>query len=161
MKRLKCGKRPGINGVAPDMIKDGGELVKQSLLWLFNCMLAGHFPECLSVREVTSASLATIFSNYRGITIGSLKANLCNDTRAERCILGMLSKPRGRQASEKNTARVMVGTCVWALQPIVAKGTALLDLQICNSLHDNLCCNCFWSACTSTARSITSFFQGH
>ena len=44
IKRLKRGKSPGMDGVLQDMIKDGGELVKQSLLWLFNCMLAGHFP---------------------------------------------------------------------------------------------------------------------
>ena len=42
-KRLKCGKSPGTDCILPDMIKDGDELVKQSLLWLFNCMLAGHF----------------------------------------------------------------------------------------------------------------------
>ena len=42
---------PGIDGILPDMIKDGGELavVKQSLLWLFNCILAENFPERLSV----------------------------------------------------------------------------------------------------------------
>ena len=40
IKRLKRGKSPGIDGILRDMIKDGGELVKQSLLWLFNCMLA-------------------------------------------------------------------------------------------------------------------------
>ena len=39
IKRLKRGKSPGIDGILPDMIKDGGELVKQSLLWLFSCCL--------------------------------------------------------------------------------------------------------------------------
>ena len=42
IKRLKRGKSLGFDGILPDMIKDGGELVKQSLLWLYNCMLAGH-----------------------------------------------------------------------------------------------------------------------
>ena len=36
------------------MIKDGCDLVKQSLLWLFNCMLAGRFPERLSVGLITA-----------------------------------------------------------------------------------------------------------
>ncbi len=31
-----------------DMIKDGGDLVKECLLWLFNCILASHFLERLS-----------------------------------------------------------------------------------------------------------------
>ena len=35
-----CGKSPGIDGILADMIKDGGDLVQQCLLWLFNCMLA-------------------------------------------------------------------------------------------------------------------------
>lgn len=35
----------GIGGTLLDMIKDGGDLVKQSLLWLSNCMLAGQFPD--------------------------------------------------------------------------------------------------------------------
>ena len=54
IKRLKRGKSLGIDGILPDMIKDGGELVKQSLLWLFSCMLAGHFPERLSVGLITA-----------------------------------------------------------------------------------------------------------
>ena len=58
IKRLKPGKSLGIDGVLADMIKDGGDLVKQSLLWLLNCMLAGHFPERLSV-GLHCISLAT------------------------------------------------------------------------------------------------------
>ncbi|KAL3162344.1 hypothetical protein ABBQ32_010027 [Trebouxia sp. C0010 RCD-2024] len=49
IKRLKRGKSPGIDGVTADMIKDGGDPLKEKLLWLFNCILASHFPECLSV----------------------------------------------------------------------------------------------------------------
>ena len=54
MKRVKRGKSPGINGVLADVINDGGDLVKHSLLWLFNCMLAGHFSERLSVGLITA-----------------------------------------------------------------------------------------------------------
>ena len=54
IKRLKCGKSPGIDGMLADMIKDGGDLVQQCLLWLFNCMLASHFPERLSVGLITA-----------------------------------------------------------------------------------------------------------
>ncbi len=39
IKRLQCGKSPGIDGIVADMIKDGGDLVKECLLWLFNRML--------------------------------------------------------------------------------------------------------------------------
>ncbi len=54
IKRLKRGKSPGIDGILADMIKDGGDLVQQCLLWLFSCMLASHFPERLSVGRFTS-----------------------------------------------------------------------------------------------------------
>ena len=79
IKQLKRGKSPGIDGILPDMIKDGGELVKQSLLWLFNCMLAGHFPERLSVGLITAVYKSgdkSDMSNYRGITVGSVIAKL-------------------------------------------------------------------------------------
>ena len=47
IKQLKHGKSPGIDGILIHMIKDGGGNVQQSLLWLFSCMHAGHFPERL------------------------------------------------------------------------------------------------------------------
>ena len=47
IKCLKRGKSPGNDGILADMIKDAGDLVQQCLLWLFNCMLASHFPEHL------------------------------------------------------------------------------------------------------------------
>jgi len=50
----KSGKSPGIDDILADMIKDGGDLVQQCLLWLFNCMLASHFPERLSVGLITA-----------------------------------------------------------------------------------------------------------
>jgi hypothetical protein len=39
IKRLQRGQSPGIDGIVADMIKDGGDLVKECLLWLFNRML--------------------------------------------------------------------------------------------------------------------------
>ena len=59
IKHLKCGKSPDIDGVLADMIKDGGSLLKECLLWLFSCILASHFPEhvCLLVSSLRSISL--------------------------------------------------------------------------------------------------------
>ena len=42
-----------------------------TLLWLFNCMLASHFPERLSVGLITAVNKSgdkSDMSNYRGIT---------------------------------------------------------------------------------------------
>ena len=75
IKRLKRGKSPGIDGFRADIIKDGGDLVQQCLLWLFNCMLVSHFPERLSVGLITVAYESgdkTDMSDYRGITSGSV-----------------------------------------------------------------------------------------
>jgi len=41
---LEMWQSLGIDGILADMIKDGGELVQQCLLWPFSCMLASHFP---------------------------------------------------------------------------------------------------------------------
>jgi len=79
IKRLKRGKSPGIDGILADMIKDGGDLVQQCLLWLFNCMLASHFPERLSVGLITAVYKSgdkSDMGNYRGITVGSVVAKL-------------------------------------------------------------------------------------
>ncbi len=72
---IKClhGKSPGIDGIVADMIKDGGDLVNEFLLWLFNCMLVSHFPEHLSVGLITAIYMSgdkSDMSNYRGITVG-------------------------------------------------------------------------------------------
>ena len=59
------------------MIKDGDDLVQQCLLWLFNCMLASHFPERLSVGLITTVYKSgdkSDMSNCRGITVGSVFA---------------------------------------------------------------------------------------
>ena len=61
------------------MIKDGGDLVQQCLLWLDNCMLASHFPERLSVGLITAVYKSgdkSDMGNYRGITVGSVVAKL-------------------------------------------------------------------------------------
>ena len=44
----------GIDGILTGMIKDGGDLLKESLLWVFNCILASQFPERLSVGLITA-----------------------------------------------------------------------------------------------------------
>ena len=78
-KRLKRGKSPGIDGILADMIKDGGDLVQQRLLWLFKCMLASHFPKRLFVGLITAVYKSgdkTDMGNYRGITVGSVVAKL-------------------------------------------------------------------------------------
>ena len=79
IKRLKRGKSPGIDGILADMIIDDGDLVQSCLLWMFNCMLAGHFPERLSVGLITAVYKSgdkSDMSNYRGITVGSVIAKL-------------------------------------------------------------------------------------
>lgn len=79
IKRLKRGKSPGNDGILADMLKDGGDLVQECLLWLFNCMLASQFPERLSVGLITAVYTSgdkTDMSNYRGITVGSVIAKL-------------------------------------------------------------------------------------
>ena len=79
IKRLKRGKSPGNDGILAAMIKDGGDLVQQCLLWLFNCMLASHLPERLSVGLIIAIYKSgdkSGMSNYRGITVGSVIAKL-------------------------------------------------------------------------------------
>ena len=60
IKRLKQGKSPGNDGILADMIEDGGDLVQQCLLWLFNCMLAStSLNVCLLGSLLRSTSLVT------------------------------------------------------------------------------------------------------
>ena len=78
-QQLKRGKSPGNDGIPVYMLKDCGDLVQECLLWLFNCMLASHFPERLSVGLITAVYKSgdkTDMSNYRGITVGSVIAKL-------------------------------------------------------------------------------------
>ena len=77
IKQTKRGKSPGTDGILADIIKDGGGLVKQS--FRVNCMLAGHFPERLSVGLITVVykyGNKSDMSNYRGITVSSVVAKL-------------------------------------------------------------------------------------
>ena len=79
IKRLKHGKSPGFDGVLADMIKDGGSLLKECLLWLFNCMLASHFPKSLPTGLITAVYKSrdeNNLSNYRGVTVGPVIAKL-------------------------------------------------------------------------------------
>ena len=66
----------------PDNVKDIDEVTMQSL-WqpqpLFTCMLAGRFPESLSIDLLTAVYKSvdqSDMSNYRGITVGSMIAEL-------------------------------------------------------------------------------------
>ena len=45
--RLKRSESPGIDGVLSEMIKDGGDMLHDCLLAIFNLVLANHFPNCL------------------------------------------------------------------------------------------------------------------
>ena len=61
------------------MIKDGGDLPESCLLLLFNCMLANCFPESLSVGLINAVHKSGDnfdMSNHRGITVGSVFAQL-------------------------------------------------------------------------------------
>lgn len=80
-KHLKHSKNPGIDGICilAEMIKYGGDLLESCLMLLFNCMLASHFPERLSVGliiAVYKSGHKSDMSNYRGITVGSVFAKL-------------------------------------------------------------------------------------
>ena len=79
IKSLKRNKSPGIDGVLSEMIKDGGDVLHNCLLVIFNLMLAHHFPKQLSVGLITAVYKSGDkydMSNYRGITVGSVIAKL-------------------------------------------------------------------------------------
>ena len=54
IKHLKRNKSPGIDGVLSEMIKDGGDVLHNCLLVIFNLMLTNHFPKQLSVGLITA-----------------------------------------------------------------------------------------------------------
>ena len=61
------------------MIKDGGDVLHNCLLVIFNLMLANHFPKQLSVGLITAVYKSGDkgdMSNYRGITVESVIAKL-------------------------------------------------------------------------------------
>ena len=73
-KRLKRNKSPGIDGILSEMIKDGGDVIHNCLLVIFNLMLTNHFPKQLSVGLITAVYKSGDkgdMKNYRGITVGS------------------------------------------------------------------------------------------
>ena len=79
IKRLKRNKSPGIDGILPEMIKDGGDVLHNCLFVIFNLMLTNHFPKQLSVGLITAVYKSGDkgdMSNYRGITVGSVIAKL-------------------------------------------------------------------------------------
>ena len=41
-------------------VKDDSDFVRQSLLRLITCMLAGHLPECLSVGLITAVNTSEL-----------------------------------------------------------------------------------------------------
>ncbi len=93
IKKLKRSKSPGIDGVSADMVIDGGDLLHECLLRLFNRMLATSFPECLSVGVITAvfeSGEKSDMSNYRGITVGPVFAKLfaLYEYRAQACLMG-------------------------------------------------------------------------
>ena len=69
----------GYDGVLSEMIKDGGDVLHNCLLVIFNLMLNNHFPKQLSVGLITAVYKSGDkgdMSNYRGITVGSVIAKL-------------------------------------------------------------------------------------
>ena len=79
IRRLKRNKSPGIesDGVLSEMIKDGGDVLRNCLLVIFNLMLANHFRKQLSVGMITAVYKSGDrgdMSNYQGITVGSVIA---------------------------------------------------------------------------------------
>ena len=79
IKRLKRNKSPGIDGILSEMIKDGGDVLHNCLLVIFNLMLTNHFPKQFSVGLITAVYKSGDkgdMSNYRGITVGSVIAKL-------------------------------------------------------------------------------------
>ena len=45
IKRLKHNKFPGVDVVLSEMLKDGGDVLRNCLLVIFNLMLTNHLPE--------------------------------------------------------------------------------------------------------------------
>ena len=77
IKRLKCNKSHGIDGVLSEMITNGGDVLHNRLLVIFNLMLTDRFPKQLSIGLITAVHKSGDkhdMSNYRGITVGSVIA---------------------------------------------------------------------------------------
>ena len=59
-KHLKRNRSPGIDGVLSEMLKDGGDVVHNCLLVIFNLMLTIHFPKQLSVGLIAAEATKPI-----------------------------------------------------------------------------------------------------
>ena len=67
------------DGILSEMIKDGGDVLHDCLLVIFNLMLTNHFPKQFFVGLITAVYKSGDkgdMSNYRGITVGSVIAKL-------------------------------------------------------------------------------------
>ena len=53
IKRLKRNKSHGVDGVLDEMLKVGGDVLRNCLLVIFNSMLTNHIPKQLSVGLIT------------------------------------------------------------------------------------------------------------
>ena len=108
IKRLKRSKSPGIDGVLSEMIKDGGDVLHNCLLAIFNLSLVNHFPKQLSVGLITAVYKSGDkgdMSNYRGITVGSVIAKLFAmilDHRIAVWAEGESIKAKGQAGSRKD-----------------------------------------------------------
>ena len=117
IKRLKRKKSPGIDGILSEMIKDGGDVLHNCLLVIFNLMLTNHFPKQLSVGLITAVYKSGDkgdMSNYRGITVGSVIAKsfaMILDHRIAVWAEDEASKPKDKQVSEKTFAQQTTSLC--------------------------------------------------
>ena len=73
IKRLKRNKSAGIDNILSEMVKDGGEVLHNCLLVIFNLMLVSHFPKQLSFGLITAVYKS---GDKREITVGSVIAKL-------------------------------------------------------------------------------------
>jgi hypothetical protein len=79
LKKLQRNKAAGLDGMKAEFILDAGELLRISLLIMFNCFLVEGFLEALStgvVYALFKGGDASEFDNYRGITVGPILAKL-------------------------------------------------------------------------------------
>ena len=101
----------------PEMIKDGGDVLHNCLLVIFNLMLTNHFPKQLSVGLITAVYKSGDkgdMSNYRGITVGSVIAKsfaMILDHRIAVWAEDEASKPKDKQVSEKTFAQQTTSLC--------------------------------------------------
>ena len=99
------------------MIKDGGDVLHNCLLVIFNLMLTNHFPKKLSVGLITAVYKLGDkgdMSNYRGITVGSVIAKLFAmilDHEKQSGLRMKASKPMDKQVSEKTFAQQTTSLC--------------------------------------------------